>query len=385
MKKPVGCLSIVLTALLAACQPEPVELPKKMNVPATVMAKLRAAGFDTSEGFSKYKGGYLVEYDIFLTEAQIDELTNPVPRGRDQGARVEHYRTNNLVTGTPRVLRVYLDAGFDQYLQNAFDAALRRYNALSLGLSFQRATGSSAADIRIFSFYERSSILGYSAGFPSGGNPASPIQLNTYYYNSASRRADAATVIAHEIGHAIGFRHTDFMNRAFSCRTGGNEGDANVGAVLIPGTPTAPSAGSWMLACSNNTDRPFTPQDNLALTNTYPRNRSILSAGEELRQGNFLRSPDGRFTLILQEDGNLVIYDASNRPLWASNTPGQPQITRCVMQADGNLVLYDNNGRPYWDSGTYQYPGSLLVMQNDGNLVIYRNDAPRWASNTCCY
>lgn len=113
-------------------------------------------------------------------------------------------------------------------------------------------------------------VLGYSAGFPNGGNPASPIRLNTYYYNSSGQRADAATVIAHEIGHAIGFRHTDYMNRAFSCGSGGNEGDAGVGANPILGTPTDPSPGSWMLACSSNTDRPFTFYDRIALVTTYP-------------------------------------------------------------------------------------------------------------------
>ena len=40
------------------------------------------------------------------------------------------------------------------------------------------------------------------------------------------------------MGHCIGFRHTDYMNRAYSC--GGspaNEGASSVGAILIPGHP----------------------------------------------------------------------------------------------------------------------------------------------------
>jgi hypothetical protein len=55
------------------------------------------------------------------------------------------------------------------------------------------------------------------------------------------------------------------------------------------------------------------------------------------------------------------------------------------MQGDGNLVLYDVNNSPRWDSGTWGFPGSFLIMQNDGNLVIYQGSTPLWASNTCCY
>ena len=77
--------------------------------------------------------------------------------------------------------------------------------------------------------------------------------------------------MAHELGHCIGFRHTDYMNRSYSC--GGsavNEGASTVGAVHIPGTPTGPSSGSWMLACiGSNVNRPFTSADRTALAYVY--------------------------------------------------------------------------------------------------------------------
>ncbi len=61
------------------------------------------------------------------------------------------------------------------------------------------------------------------------------------------------------------------MNRSYSC--GGsavNEGASTVGAKLIPGTPSGPSAGSWMLACiSCGGDRPFTSYDRIALNYLY--------------------------------------------------------------------------------------------------------------------
>jgi hypothetical protein len=78
--------------------------------------------------------------------------------------------------------------------------------------------------------------------------------------------------MAHELGHCIGFRHTDYMNRSYSCGSGGNEGQTTtgVGAVLIPGTPSGPDAKSWMLACiGSGVNRPFNSNDKVALAYLY--------------------------------------------------------------------------------------------------------------------
>ncbi len=54
---------------------------------------------------------------------------------------------------------------------------------------------------------------------------------------------------------------------------------------------------------------------------------------------------------------------------------------KLIMQSDGNLVIY-KNGSAKWHSGTHGNPNAVLRMQSDGNLVIYVNQSPKWSSNT---
>lgn len=89
-----------------------------------------------------------------------------------------------------------------------------------------------------------------------------------------------------------------------------------------------------------------------------------------------LVSCDGRFELVMQGDGNLVLYQG-NTALWHSQTHGQPGHV-AVMQNDGNLVVYTEDLQPLWNSGTYGHPGSVLRLQDDGNLVIYDGATPLW-------
>jgi hypothetical protein len=43
---------------------------------------------------------------------------------------------------------------------------------------------------------------------------------------------------------------------------------------------------------------------------------------------------------------------------------------RLIMQGDGNLVLYNKNGKALWNSGTSGSVNDRLEVQSDGNLVV---------------
>ncbi|NBW13319.1 MAG: hypothetical protein EBR82_35455 [Caulobacteraceae bacterium] len=104
-----------------------------------------------------------------------------------------------------------------------------------------------------------------------------------------------------------------------------------------------------------------------------------LTGGQRLTPTQTLVSADGRFTFVLQADGNAVIYGLGTA-WWSTNTYGS-QATVLGMQNSGNLELWRPSGM-IWQSGTAGHSGAQLVMQNDGNLVVYDGSTPIWSTGT---
>jgi hypothetical protein len=258
---------------MTACKKSANEPTQDEISPAT-LSQIQALGFGT-KNVKQVSGGVLVEGDILLTSAEL----NAAPSTPNLLiAQEEQYRTFNLVSvslhPTIKVALSNSSAQHDAAFSAALDEAIRRYNAEGLSVTFTRVSTTQAPDITIYAYYERSSTLGY-AGFPSNGHPYNQVQMNTYHYGTGTTTTNInyiATIMSHEVGHCIGFRHTDYMSRRYSCGYGGNEGQANngIGAVHIPGTPTGGDPNSWMLACiPTNVNRPFNANDKVALGYVY--------------------------------------------------------------------------------------------------------------------
>lgn len=247
--------------------------------------------------------------------------------------------------------------------------------------------------------------------------------------------------------------------------------------VVLPGRQCISSVCQWVYRsaeCGYTSTVSFDENDNpvnLVAATDFAAGSSTLSVGGTLEQNEFLVSPNGWYKVIMQpdgnlvvyskaakviwntltgskgpslfayqEDGNLVIYDAFSRPTWASHTQGRAEIDsvsfvnyipadyftgdkddfvwvaaddfsagtfqvtnsgsgyylyagdeltsdslwyRLVMQPDGNLVVYNKTPYPVWATDTGGQP-SYAWFQPDGNLVVYRlsDGAPIWSSGT---
>jgi len=137
-------------------------------------------------------------------------------------------------------------------------------------------------------------------------------------------------------------------------------------------TTTFPSSSSPQPACPSGDTGDF---PNCEPPAPNPDKGSTLAAGGALTEGDYLESDGGQYKLIMQGDGNLVLYQ-EGKALWSSETGGHPG-SYAVMQGEGNLVVYDG-ATATWNSSTWGFSGAHLALQNEGNLVIYQDGHPVW-------
>lgn len=138
--------------------------------------------------------------------------------------------------------------------------------------------------------------------------------------------------------------------------------------------------------------------------------KNSLSVGESLSPGQMLTSNNGRFNLIMQTDGNLVLYKDAGKSIWSTKTSGAQYYWRdpitgytirrtpqLLTLAPGLLRVTDAF-KDYmfwradvqgWSNAHYQgnvpagLVGDALVVQDDGNVVLYATGkGPVWATNT---
>lgn len=252
-----------------SCQKDKTIESSTPVVTQETLSRIAELGFSTY-GVTVHEEGYLVEGDIVITQEMLQKGTDYKLL---RMANTEQYRTTNLVKSLPRNITIRVDSRLPSRYITCTDAMIARYNARNLQITFSRVT--SGGNIVLTKSNRNAQYLA-SSGFPSsGGAPYNSVIVNsTYLENNAWDNNSVTSILAHEVGHCIGFRHTDYYNRAISC--GGavaNEGASTVGAILIPGTPgTAnPSSDpSFMLACiGKNVNRPFTSNDIVALNYLY--------------------------------------------------------------------------------------------------------------------
>ncbi len=256
MFKKAAVLVASCGALLSGCGTE------QQSENEEIINNLIEAGFPQSD-IQLYDNMVYVGHDGHVDLAASREMLQSGKETQEQ------YRTTNLVgTGVTKIC-VVPTSQFNSYskLSAGLDLAIANYNSLGLRITFARG---SAADCSATITAKTMNGTGGSAGFPSGGKPYGTINIGTGLQSYSDDVNEH--VITHELGHCIGFRHTDYYDRSISC--GGaatNEGASNVGAIHIPGTPTdARTGGSVMNSCFRSSESgEWSSSDKTALNYLY--------------------------------------------------------------------------------------------------------------------
>ena len=111
-----------------------------------------------------------------------------------------------------------------------------------------------------------------------------------------------------------------------------------------------------------------------------PANGYSILSGQQITNGQSLISADGYSYMNLDETGSLSLYVNFNK-VWGTASAGKN--AHLVMQPDGNLVLYSADSVAVWSSDSGGSGVSNTYLQSDGNLVVYKaNGQSTWSSST---
>ena len=134
------------------------------------------------------------------------------------------------------------------------------------------------------------------------------------------------------------------------------------------------------------TQHSFRKGKNMAITYTpfQASGSPVLPPNQTMSPGQYLMSLNGRFRLLLQAEGNLIITDngevvwiADGSQIYSRTLHPKKMREPLMFVISNNGFLYDPSRRRLWIAeSTHSTDKSLwyntsMVIQDDGNLVIY--------------
>ena len=107
----------------------------------------------------------------------------------------------------------------------------------------------------------------------------------------------------------------------------------------------------------------------------------------KLQTDEDLTSSDGVIKLKVKEDGNLVVHCIRKQIRLTEVEKKDVVDPYLLIQTDGNMVVYNLNGDPVWNSKTNGVNrGTKLELTNRGNLILSELDGDKviWESGKFC-
>lgn len=213
MNKYTKLIPVLLIAILTGCQSsvnDASQIKEPSDQSLTDIEILAENGFpeDLIESNEDY---YLVDGDIMISKDQVNEMrgvSNDQPKSKQayggSGWGLVHINSVDDIT-------IAAASNVPSAWKSAIQSAVSNWNNLSNSrITFTYQSSPSNPDITVY--YNAYSGGFYAAADPAYGNdPGSFIYINSLEAGGLSS-LEREEIITHEMGHTIGFRHTDWQS-----------------------------------------------------------------------------------------------------------------------------------------------------------------------------
>ena len=275
----------------------------------------------------------------------------------DAGGRTTQRRYDFIMNATVATsVTIYAGPTVPAAWQTAIDQAINNWNSTDCLVKLSRiTTGPFGARILFSSYTDASSSTIAFASFPNVAGDCGPtVDINLHHSTlSASQKQFAIT---HELGHCLGFMHTNQSN-----------------GVLIPETPNASDPNSVMNATVLNWGG-FTYYDIISYGIVYP---NAANAKRLLRYYNG-NTHDHFYTLNsteLNASGASYNFEKGEGYMFTSQVPGTYPFYRYYNSANGDHFYTANFAEAGNGSGGYSLEGIagyLFIEPTVGTRPLYR-------------
>jgi hypothetical protein len=319
---------------------------------------------------------YLVDGDLLFSKTAQPDM------GFFNGPREEQYGTSNYVGYTVQPnITVRIDPSMNAYAAEINGAIALWNNLANFRVRFTLTTATNQS-ILITNASLGAGVCG-AAYFPLNGTPGGLVRINIAQI-AGNPFAQRQRTIAHELGHCIGFRHTNWQPNGEGQAGQDPNNGAYFNAVHIMGTPTGGDANSLMNGgqCGSGATV-LSNFDILAAQMLYPANPPFAGTVPVFRYYSQNTSQDHFYTTNyneLQNGSNTnYIFEGIGFFAFPNQVASSVPVYRYFRGASGDHHYTSNfgelgggaGGYVYEGIGFYAYPSAI-----NGAVPVHRYWAP---------
>jgi hypothetical protein len=338
----------------------------KEKTTTSVLDHIKSLGYKDSE-IKDIGDDYLVDGDILFSKKAIIE-SKPAS---DSKLSVNQYGTQNYL-GLNTNVTIRIDPSMNSYAGLINSAIAQWNNVPNCRVKFFIYNGSGGYNLNISNSNLGSGVCG-SAYFPMNGQPGSNVFINIGVI-SGLPSDQIQSVIIHELGHAIGLRHTNWIANG-EPSAGSTPNGARHFATNILGTPTGGDPASIMNgATCGAAATVLSDYDKIAVQFIYPQNTPVAGTSPVFRYHN-INNGDHFYTTNYSELGdgnnNVYIFEGIGFFAYASQVAGSVPVYRYNNSTNGDHFYSRSSTTPgnyhFELIAFYAYASAL-----NGSVPVYR-------------